>query len=86
MQNKEIEQMAIEFSKKYVFEHKETAIESYTAGINRAKYVIEQLETALEVCNQERKKYRDELDSTNAAYSKLEKEYQSLLGASSLLI
>ena len=86
MTNKEIEEMAIEFSNTYLFEHKKTAVESFTAGLNKAQYVIEQLETALEVCNQERKKLRDNFDLANAAYSKLKKDYQSLLGASSLLI
>jgi hypothetical protein len=86
MENKEIEEMAIEFSKTYLFEHKQTAVESFTAGLSKAKYVIEQMETALEVCNQERKKHRNEADFANAAYAKLQKEYESLLGASSLLI
>lgn len=86
MSNKEIEEMAIEFSKMYCFDHKLTAVESFTAGLNKAQKVIEELETAFEACNQERKEYRDKYDSANASYAKLQKEYESLLGASSLLI
>lgn len=86
----EIEYKAKEFSEKYLNEHKETAREGFLAGVRFAYFLIdgkiEQYETALEVCNNERKEIRDDLDESNAAYATLEKKYNSLLAASSLML
>lgn len=68
------------------YQDKEAAKECFLEGVKMANAAIEQMETALEVCNQERKKHREEADFANAAYAKLQKEYESLLGASSLLL
>ncbi len=61
--------MADEHSKGYLFEHQTTAKESYLAGLMRCQSILEQMETAFEACNIERKKYRDELDIINQRFS-----------------
>jgi hypothetical protein len=62
----EIEKLANAFSEKFLHGHKETAKEGYLAAAKRYNNLILQLETALEVCNKERKEYRDKMDAANA--------------------
>jgi hypothetical protein len=69
MDHLEIENMANEFSEKYLFDHKKTAKEAFLAAAKEYSVMFEQMETAFEACNNERKEYRDKMDFANTEVS-----------------